>query len=246
MRRTAAGAGADGAGPIAAGAPHALDRRRGTGRALERTAGQRPDPADLLGRDAREVDRHPGPRREAEHEHLRLAHAVLALRTLRDRQDLRGLGPARLLLGGIEPVPAAVRVLATALGRVDDDEAAGLGHLVEPRTERELLGRLPAAVERDDDRTGRRRPRRNPDAIRATVERVAAERAGRRRGPERRRRQREGEQPGQRPGHRRRQGRRARRGSSTRPCLTSQTPRGDRRTNGRKSAARKKSVKSGS
>ncbi len=98
-----------------------------------------------------------------------------------------------------------------------------------------------------------RRAARHPHAVRPALERAPAERpAGRRvwapavrptaivsstATSAARRRE---------PAASRRQGRRARRGSSTRPCLTSQTPRGDSRTNGRKSAARKNSVNSGS
>ena len=239
-RRAAAGAGARRSAAVALDAAHALDGRLRPARALVRPAGQRPDAGDRLRCRAREVDGHPPAGREAEHDQLRLAHAALVLDVTRDGQDLRGLAALRRLFGRLEPVPAAVRVRALRLRGIDDHEAAGVRRRVQTRAEREVLRRLPAAVQGDDERPRRVEAGRNPHPVRAPLVRATRERAGGRGGAAQRRQQAEGEENGAR------QDRRARRGSKTRPCLTSQTPRGERRTNGRKSAARKKSVNMGS
>ena len=140
-----------GGGAVASGAAQALDRPLGPAGAPIGTAGGGADTDHRVGHRAGQIHRHPGAGREAQHDHPSLAHAAVGLHAPGDGHDLGRLAPGRGLLGRLEPVPAAVRVLAPALGGIDDHEAAPLGGLVEPRPEGEVLRRLPAAVQRDHE-----------------------------------------------------------------------------------------------
>src|SRR5262249_8072362 len=121
-----------------------------------------------------------------------------------------------------------------------------LGHLVQSCPGREVLRRLPASVESDHEGAGRLV--RDEQAVGARADGAVLERfvspGGARRGKACR--QPQDEQRGKDPRPASRHDQRRREGKSTRERLTSHTPRGVSRTAGRKSAARKKSVKAGS
>ncbi len=84
-----------------------------------------------------------------------------------DAGDQGGLALAATLLGRLEPAPAARRVGRGDLLRPDDQAAPCLGGLVHPRAQREIRGRLAAAVQHHHQR---RRPavvrRRNIQPVR--------------------------------------------------------------------------------
>ena len=82
---------------------------------------------------------------------------VLAHDLAGDAGDQRGLAPVAPLVGGAEPVPAALHVRRRVLRRIDDEAGALLGERVHPRAGREVVGRLGAAVQHDDQRA-RARP----------------------------------------------------------------------------------------
>ena len=70
------------------------------------------------------------------------------------RGDPGGLAGVAFLVLGQEPVPAALRVVAAVLLRVDGDEAVAVGGLVHPRRGGEARGVLRAAVQHAHERNG--------------------------------------------------------------------------------------------
>jgi len=233
-RRAQAGGGR-GAG-LGAKPAHALHGARRADAAAVGAARHDADAGHHLRRRAREVHGHEAARGEAEHQEVRIAQRALGLHAPREGEDLAHLARRRRGFAR-EPVPAAVGVVTTALRGVDDHQAAALGGGVEPGAEREVLRRLPAAMQRDDERA-RRRCARREERVAAALVPAAHERP---RGPRRRRREHDEAQRKHGP-----HGQRGCDGSSTRAAFTSQTPSGLRRTAGRKSADRNSSVKNGS
>ena len=69
-----------------------------------------------------------------------------------DAGDQRGLALIALLVAGAEPVPALLGVGRLRLARIDDQAAMLLGERVHPRAGGEVVGRLGAAVQHDDQR----------------------------------------------------------------------------------------------
>ena len=94
-----------------------------------------------------EIDGHEAAGREAQHDHT-LRRALLLDHVPDQRDELVRLASRRR--SRLEPVPAATDVVAPSLGRIEDKEVSPFRHLVEPGAEREVLGGLPAAVQRDD------------------------------------------------------------------------------------------------
>ena len=69
-----------------------------------------------------------------------------------DAGDQRGFAPVALLVAGAEPVPAFLRIGSLGLAGIDDQAAMLLGERVHPRAGGEVVGRLGAAVQHDDQR----------------------------------------------------------------------------------------------
>ena len=70
----------------------------------------------------------------------------------RDARDQRGLALAMLLVARAEPVPALRGVGGGGLGRIGDETGVLLGERIHPRAGGEVVGRLGAAVQHDDQR----------------------------------------------------------------------------------------------
>ena len=68
----------------------------------------------------------------------------------RDARDQRGLALAALLVARAEPVPALRGIGGGGLGRIGDQAGVLLGEHVHPRAGGEVVGRLGAAVQHDD------------------------------------------------------------------------------------------------
>ena len=80
------------------------------------------------------------------------AHAVVVPTRSRTTAAIDAGSPApRHLMPAVEPVPAALRVLAPLLLRVHDDEAVAVGGVVHPRRGREGRRVLGAAVQHADE-----------------------------------------------------------------------------------------------
>jgi hypothetical protein len=69
-----------------------------------------------------------------------------------DARDQRRFATVALLIAGIEPVPAPLRIGRLRLRRIGDQAAVLLGERVHPRAGGEVVGRLGAAVQHDDQR----------------------------------------------------------------------------------------------
>jgi hypothetical protein len=70
----------------------------------------------------------------------------------RDAGDQRGLAAAAPLIGGVEPVPAALRIRRRRLPGIGDEQPVLLGQRVHPRASGEILRRLGAAMQHDQQR----------------------------------------------------------------------------------------------
>ena len=104
--------------------------------------------------------------------HARGVRRMIAQDRACDPGNQRRLTSAADLVGSSEPVPAFVGIRAYRLRGVGDEKPELLGQGVHARPRREIVGRLPAAVEHHDDRhrgTGGFGPR-----LRRDVEFVAA------------------------------------------------------------------------
>src|SRR5207302_11490372 len=135
------------------------------------------DALDQLGNRTTNIDGHEGAGRELDRDGALQLCLALASDRVYQRHEVDDLAGAPRLLGRVEPVPAAARVVPTALRRVEREEPTTLGRLVQARPQREVLGRLPAAVQGDDERQRLRgRPRRNVEAIGAPTDEAVLER----------------------------------------------------------------------
>ena len=99
---------------------------------------------------------HDGGRRAARREpgdvDARRVDRVVAHDLAGDAGDQRGLAPAALLVARVEPVPALLGVGGGRLRRVGDEEAVLLGERVHLGAGGEVVGRLGAAVQHDQQR----------------------------------------------------------------------------------------------
>src|SRR5207245_5200013 len=90
-----------------------------------------------------EIDGHEGAGREPDRDDALRRWLALASDRVDQRHEVGDLAGAPRLLGRVEPVPAAARVVPLPLRRVEREEPTTLGRPVQARPLREDLGRLP-------------------------------------------------------------------------------------------------------
>lgn len=116
-----------------------------------RQAGMDPHGREESGMRGPERRGHRPARREARDEDPRRIHLMPGGHRLHELGQKRGLAAMGLLIAGPEPVPAALRIVAAALMGIENDQPVPLGRFIHPGAGREILGRLGAAGQHQDE-----------------------------------------------------------------------------------------------
>ncbi|KAF1858297.1 hypothetical protein Lal_00014798 [Lupinus albus] len=147
-------------GLAARGVLHRVQSRDHVLAAARRESGVDADGGIQLGEFGAEDGRHRTARGQAGRIHARRVHAVFRHDVARHARQDRGLAAVARALGGVEPVPAARRVGAPLLFRIEHEAVVFVRQRVHARACREIGGVLRAPVQHHDQRARRLLARR--------------------------------------------------------------------------------------